>query len=707
MKLNSYQNESKSISPYNSYEFKHLLNTESKKVNPAKKEPKYTLSSKKNIINDSNITNISSIFSEKKNQKNIIPKNIVPKNIIQKKKLEINLDKNKLRSMGKKPNSSIKKETSAIQKVNIQVKTQNNNYFSNIEKNDKVNKIESLTKKYTSHNQLITLNKSPKKNNILLSSISITPNKKNFASNLNYSLKKYNQKSPIKKINLDNNIILNNIKNKFSKSMIENNYLKINNNNSTSKIKDKIENKRINSSNKIHKKNRATNNIKKIDLEENNINNINIINTNNNHNDKILVIDLDETLIHTSFKKIPNPDFQIQLDSTIYTKKKTEINAIEELSIQKIVEAYIRIRPGVNEFLSQLSKYYDLYVYSASSKNYLNNIMKHLDKNNIIKKCYCRDDCIIYVENSEKDFDKPNNKYNYVKDLKKINKDLRNIVFVDNNIMSFKLQEKNGIPIKSFYDDIDDIELFKLIPILKNLSGFYDVRIEIEKFVKNKTFIWSKSIDWLKDNCLNMAYLNEINFVLKKEQQKSDLILVNGKDINNNNFSNKNVYNTINNGKNKIIHHINNILINLNDANNNNLTNKNTKQILEKNIKSDEKIKAEFYRTNPKSNNKKISSKNNKLLYPAKKNILYNNIINIENNKMIKKEISFYKFSQKAKIKSSTKNVHKDKNIIKTILPNQRSLCNPKINVLKKSEFSQSKKGEIKSKKSESKIKRK
>ena len=141
-------------------------------------------------------------------------------------------------------------------------------------------------------------------------------------------------------------------------------------------------------------------------------------------------------------------------------------------------------------------------------------------------------DCIMYVENTEKDFDQPNNKYNYVKDLKKINKDLRNIVFVDNNIMSFKLQEKNGIPIKSWYDDNDDMELYKLIPILKNLAGFYDVRIEIEKFVQNKTFIWSKSINWLKDNCLNSAYLNEIDLILKKEQQKSDFDIENFKNNN-------------------------------------------------------------------------------------------------------------------------------------------------------------------------------
>ena len=199
--------------------------------------------------------------------------------------------------------------------------------------------------------------------------------------------------------------------------------------------------------------------------------NINIQNE-ENPNKKILVIDLDETLVHTSFKKIPNPDLVIQLDTTIY-KKKLENEKSEQLSIKKIVFAFIRIRPGVNEFLTQLSKHYDIYVFSASSKNYLSKIIKNIDKNNIIKRCFCRDDCIMYVEDKEEDFDKPNNKYNYIKDLKKINKDLRNIVFIDNNIISFKLQEKNGIPIKSWFDDYDDIELYKLIPILKSIIRIF------------------------------------------------------------------------------------------------------------------------------------------------------------------------------------------------------------------------------------------
>ena len=42
-------------------------------------------------------------------------------------------------------------------------------------------------------------------------------------------------------------------------------------------------------------------------------------------------------------------------------------------------------------------------------------------------------------------------------------------------MLSFIYQQENGIPIKSWYDDYNDLELFKLIPILKNLEGFYDV----------------------------------------------------------------------------------------------------------------------------------------------------------------------------------------------------------------------------------------
>ena len=372
-------------------------------------------SQSKSLLNTNKLNKTSHILkteSKKEHQNNKELKNFTPKQKLHNNNLILtNIPKEKKLILSK----NIQKGTS------IKIKKINSNAKANLNIHEEKT-IKLISKKYSYNKYLTKENISSKKNKnnnnkILYSPIPITHNKNIFRVE---SKEKNKKPKNNKKIN---NITL--IKNQFSKSMVENNS--------------------ISSLNIIYSNN---NSYKKV-----------------NHTEKILVIDLDETLIHTSFKKLSNYDFKILLDSTIYTKKNLEDKIIKGLSVQKIVEAYICIRPGVNEFLSQLSNYYDLYVYSASSKQYLNNVIKNLDKKNIIKKCYCRDDCIIYVENTEEDFDinisKKNNKYNYVKDLKKINKDLRNIVFIDNNIVSFKLQEKNGIPIKSWYDDNDDIELYK------------------------------------------------------------------------------------------------------------------------------------------------------------------------------------------------------------------------------------------------------
>jgi hypothetical protein len=61
------------------------------------------------------------------------------------------------------------------------------------------------------------------------------------------------------------------------------------------------------------------------------------------------------------------------------------------------------------------------------------------------------------------------------------------------------LQENNGIPIKSWFDDKTDRELFMLLPILRNLAEFYDVRTEIPKFVCNNTLLFKKAFKWVED----------------------------------------------------------------------------------------------------------------------------------------------------------------------------------------------------------------
>lgn len=66
---------------------------------------------------------------------------------------------------------------------------------------------------------------------------------------------------------------------------------------------------------------------------------------------KTLVLDLDETLVHSSFSPPPYCDIVIPL----------QIN-------DTVSNVYVCVRPGVQEFLRSLSCMYEIVVFTASSK---------------------------------------------------------------------------------------------------------------------------------------------------------------------------------------------------------------------------------------------------------------------------------------------------------------------------------------------------
>lgn len=211
--------------------------------------------------------------------------------------------------------------------------------------------------------------------------------------------------------------------------------------------------------------------------------------------EKTLVIDLDETLVHSSFDYFDSPDLIVKVD-------------LEDTGTT--CDIYVSIRPGAKSFINELSNYYEIIIFTASSSKYAEPLMNVLDEHKNVSQKLFRENCTV-------------KEGLYIKDLTQLGRDLRNIVLIDNNIVSFAFQQDNGIPIKSWFDDYNDIELLKLVPILKNLSGFYDVRTEIPKFVSSNTFIWMKGINWLKENMLNVTYLNEVENVLKIEKRNFEL----------------------------------------------------------------------------------------------------------------------------------------------------------------------------------------
>lgn len=78
---------------------------------------------------------------------------------------------------------------------------------------------------------------------------------------------------------------------------------------------------------------------------------------------KTLVLDLDETLVHSSFKPPKNPDIILPVD-------------IEG----RICNVYVVVRPGCAKFLSEMAKYYEVAIFTASLSKYADPLMDILDE---------------------------------------------------------------------------------------------------------------------------------------------------------------------------------------------------------------------------------------------------------------------------------------------------------------------------------------
>ena len=191
-----------------------------------------------------------------------------------------------------------------------------------------------------------------------------------------------------------------------------------------------------------------------------------------NSTKKILLLDLDETLIHADF----NNEY-VNNEINKYDK----IISFEDEN--EIISVGIFIRNGLNIFLKELSKDFIIGIFTASYKNYADAIINYIDPNkNYIKFRLYRDNCIQINNISIKD----------LRILKGI--DLKNVILVDNSMYSFANQLNNGILINSFYCDKNDVDLFSVMNYLKcfvnNADDIREVNKEFfsfEEFLKQLT----------------------------------------------------------------------------------------------------------------------------------------------------------------------------------------------------------------------------
>ena len=186
---------------------------------------------------------------------------------------------------------------------------------------------------------------------------------------------------------------------------------------------------------------------------------------------KLMLLDLDETLIHTDF------DYKFKTHD-VYLNMKMD-DGEEVLPIN--------IRPYLSEFLAFSSKFFDVLIFTASQRKYAEVIVNHIDPERAyIKDIIDRESCVIY-------------KNLFLKFPEILDVPLKDCVIIDNSIFSFAHHLSNGILVTSFYNESDDQDLYSLIEFLEaGVVKTSDVRDVIEntfEFMKIK-----ESLKNLPDN---------------------------------------------------------------------------------------------------------------------------------------------------------------------------------------------------------------
>lgn len=187
---------------------------------------------------------------------------------------------------------------------------------------------------------------------------------------------------------------------------------------------------------------------------------------------KTLVLDLDETLIHSIFRSgagFPQGHMiEVKLQNSQFA---TLYNVLK--------------RPYCDEFLDIVSQWYNLVMFTASVQAYADPMIDWLesDRKYFQQRLY-RQHCTFHTSSTTTAPTQPETRpadatpetFGYVKDITKVSTDLSKVLIIDNSPVSFLNHESNAIEIDTWINDPSDTSLLSLIPLLSALRYTTDVR---------------------------------------------------------------------------------------------------------------------------------------------------------------------------------------------------------------------------------------
>ena len=224
---------------------------------------------------------------------------------------------------------------------------------------------------------------------------------------------------------------------------------------------------------------------------------------------KIALFDLDETLVHcTGDINSTDESYQNSIKITLPGNKEVIVG--------------INIRPFWKKTLNLIKRHYYIVVFTASHQAYADAVLDFMDPNKkYFKYRLYRNNCSLVDVDGAKF---------YVKDLDIFDEfyDLKDIVIVDNSVLSFIYHLENGIPIVPYYNEDKDGSLYVVGLYLMHIYKENDLREANKKYINLDSF-------------LNEAkQRKELNGTINEESISFDNNNNNINEINNSNNENNN-----------------------------------------------------------------------------------------------------------------------------------------------------------------------
>ncbi|GAB1315164.1 Nuclear envelope morphology protein 1 [Madurella fahalii] len=177
---------------------------------------------------------------------------------------------------------------------------------------------------------------------------------------------------------------------------------------------------------------------------------------------KTLILDLDETLIHSMSKggrMSSGHMVEVRLNTTY-----VGVGGQASIGPQHPILYYVHKRPHCDEFLRRVSKWYNLVVFTASVQEYADPVIDWLEADRkYFSARYYRQHCTFRHGA-------------FIKDLSSVEPDLSKVMILDNSPLSYMFHQDNAIPIQGWISDPTDSDLMYLIPFLEGLQYVSDVR---------------------------------------------------------------------------------------------------------------------------------------------------------------------------------------------------------------------------------------